>query len=566
MGNTLIYILQIFVSAGLAVWLWLLRPGLAERGWHRANYYAASLSIAAAIVAAGTASDLLAGKHPPGVVMFFGGIVLVGLLVNVARNAWSWLLSKIGLSSNGNDEQHRRGAKIADGKTVARMLRDQPSRFAIGDVPVPVELETRGFLLAGSPGTGKSQALTHALDALRNDGARAVVADASGIYLSRYYSAERGDIVLNPFDARCAAWSPLAEAESVADVPALAKSLVPDGDGSAAEWNGYAQTFVEAVIEFCLTNALTNADLYRLVCVATLDELRDVCSGTPAAPLVSEGNERMFGSVRAIAASACRFVQYLDPQAGANGFSIRRHIADERRGWVFLAYQQQHRDAQKSQIACAIDVAARAVLSLPPSLDRRVIFSLDELPLLGKIQSIVDLATNGRKHGATIFAGLQTIAQVREAYGQHTAQTLLACLGSWLVLRVADAETAEYMSKYLGDEEKTRVVQSGGTSQQSMQIGGSRSENWSEQIVKDRVVMPSELQSLPDLRGIFNLAGPVPSAIVTLQIAPQRKTADAFIAAPTRAREKPQPQQQQQQRGAGGVDRDAGDALAPDLL
>lgn len=134
-----------------------------------------------------------------------------------------------------------------------------------------------------------------------------------------------------------------------------------------------------------------------------------------------------------------------------------------------------------------------------------------------------------------IFAGLQTVSQLRELYGQETSQTLLACLGSWLVLRVSDAETAEYMSRYLGEEEKTRIVQSGGESTSGV-FDKSASENWQEQIVKDRVVLPSELQALPDLRGIFNLAGPTPAAVVTLQIAGEHKVAAAFIAAPPRKR------------------------------
>ena len=265
----------------------------------------------------------------------------------------------------------------------------------------------------------------------------------------------------------------------------------------------------------------------------------------------------MFANARTGLADAAKVFRHLDPAAGAaDGFSIRKHITEEQPGWIFLSYQQQHRDALKSMVACCVDIASRAVLSLPPSHDRRVIFALDEMPLLGKIQSIVDLATNGRKHGAMIFAGLQSISQLRESYGPETAQTLLACFGSWLVLRVSDSATAEYMSKYIGEEEKTRVVKSGGESSQSMQWGGSKSDNWQEQVVQGRVMLASELQALPDLHGIFNLSGPTPAARVVLRIAAARTTAEAFIAAPPRARVKPQSQQPEQQP-AGGTSRDS---------
>lgn len=546
--------------ATLAVFLWIYaRPWLSARGHYQAEWWVTNIAIAAAIIVPIQIQETVAGKEQSDFALAAISPVMLALIVHLFRNVYYWAKEKAGFGGNGGG--HIRGAALADEKTVAKQLKHAKSRFSVGAVPVPVELETRGFLLAGSPGTGKSQTLTHALDALRADGATAVIADASGIYTSRYFSAGGkgyADAILNPFDERCVKWSPLCELESQADIPALAKSLVPDGEGPAAEWNSYAQTFVEAVLEHCFTAGLGNGELFRILVVADLEELREVCAGTPAQPLVADGNERMFGSIRGIASSSAKFLQYLDPNTDAtNGFSIRRYLHNDNPGYLFLSYQQQHRDALKHMISCAVDVASRAVLSLPPSHDRRVIFALDELPLLGKIQSIVDLATNGRKHGAMIFAGLQTVSQLRELYGQETSQTLLACLGSWLVLRVSDAATAEYMSRYLGEEEKTRIVKSGGESGSFTQ-GSSTSENWQQQVVKDRVVLPSELQQMPDLRGIFNLAGPVPAAVVNLRIAAAHQEAEAFVAAAPRVRTKPQVKKVEDASPAGNKDRDAG--------
>lgn len=559
------FILYSLIAAGTAWWLWIVRHWLVERGQNRLAWWSRSFAIGAALVACVT---LVTAESEHGVGPLFATIFIFSLFVSFVRSIFSRIVDVFQKLFRRDDAGagHLRGARVADERAVAKQLKHTPSRFSVGAVPVPVELETRGFLLAGSPGTGKSHTLTHALDSLRAGGALAVIADASGIYTSRYFDTQRGDAILNPFDERCVRWSPLAELESVADVPALAKSLVPDGEGSAAEWNSYAQTFVEAAVEHCLTAGLGNGELFRILVVSGFDELREVCAGTPAQPLVADGNERMFGSIRGIASSAAKFLQYLDPNADAqNGFSIRRYLHSDRAGFLFLSYQQQHRAALKSMIACAVDVASRAVLSLPPSHDRRVVFALDEMPLLGKIQSIIDLATNGRKHGAMIFAGLQSISQLREGYGRETSQTLLACFGSWLVLRVSDGETAEYMSRYLGEEEKTRIVSSGGSSSKALE-SASTSENWQEQVVKERVVLPSELQSLPDLRGVFNLAGPVPSAVVNLQVAPERKQAEAFVAAPPRVRVKPQVKQQEQQK-TGGTDRSqAAEADMLDLL
>jgi type IV secretory pathway TraG/TraD family ATPase VirD4 len=155
-----------------------------------------------------------------------------------------------------------------------------------------------------------------------------------------------------------------------------------------------------------------------------------------------------------------------------------------------LALEQSQRDSMKPLIAAALDIASRAVLDLPPASGNRAEqtrtwFVLDELPLLGKIASLGTLLTNGSKHGAAVVAGLQTVAQLREAYGQHQAQTILATLGTWLTLRVSDPETADYMSRNIGDEEIRRVVASGGTSSKTLEFGSQQSENWGEQYTSE---------------------------------------------------------------------------------
>lgn len=467
-----------------------------------------------------------------GYVSYFVGWAI---LITIGVAIWGWFTSR----GEETDENHLRGAKLVDPSVVIKRIKKQKLdwRLTVGGVPIPRSLENRGVLTAGSPGTGKSQVISVIGDQVREDGDRAVLADASGIYYSRW--AAEGDVLLNPFDARSAAWSPLAEIKSIADCPALAKSMVPDGNGSAAEWNGYAQSVLQPLLEHCWEDGRTNADLFQLACITPAEDLRQVLAGTPAAPLIAEGNERMFGSVRAILASYLKAYQYLQPDAGADGFSIRDYI-ENGSGWLFITYRQDQRDALRPLIQAQLDVASRATLSLPPSHDRRIFYFLDEFPLLGQIQSVESLLTNGRKHGAVPIIGIQTVAQMTDVYGREKSQILLACLGTWLTLRVSDAETAEYMSRYIGDEEIRRVVKSGGTSSKSLEAA-SKSENWQEQITKQRAVLPSELQNLPDLAGYLNIAGDLPLCPVQLPLAEQRRdeATAAFVPAPPRQRVKP---------------------------
>lgn len=429
----------------------------------------------------------------------------------------------------GSDADNLRGQALVSVSEIRKMLRKVETRLDIGGVPIPVAVEDRGFLLAGSPGTGKSQAITRMLDRLRADGHRAVIADASGIFYSRYAAPDAA--LLNPLDRRSVSWSPLSEIAAPADCAALAKSIIPDGVGAEQSWNDAAQTVLEGLLRRCWEAGLTNEDLYRLACVAPVEELQQLLEGTSAMAVV--GNARYFGEVRPGLGRYLRCFEHLDPSAGRRDFSVRDYIANGT-GWLFVTYSQEQRDALRPIIQCALDVASRAVLSLPPaagdrSQQRRTWFVLDELPLLGRITSLITLLTNGSKHGAAVIAGLQTVAQLRDAYGADQAQTILATLGTWLTLRVSDAETADYMSRALGDEEIRRVLKSGGKND------SGKSENWSEQHSTRRVVMPSELQNLRDLYGYLNISGALPVCAVTLPLAEQReRAASAFESAPLR--------------------------------
>lgn len=436
---------------------------------------------------------------------------------------------------------HLRGQALAAGEDVVKEIKRAKleTRLEIGGVPIPVGVEDRGFLMAGSPGTGKSQAITNILDTLQSDGHRAIIADATGIFYSRYAGA--GGVLFNPYDKRSINWSPLADIQAPEDCAAMARSIIPDGTGDSSEWNGYAQTLLEAVLEHVWEANGTTGDILRLATSAGADELRQTLPLGPVHAMLDKDAARMLGSIRAIVGSRLKPFVALDRDAGRDAFSVRQFIT-ESEGWLFVAYKQSQRDAMRPMIACVLDIASRAVLDLPPahgdrSQQRRTWFVLDELPLVGRISSLLTLLTNGSKHGAAVIAGIQTVAQLRETYGQEQAQTILATLGTWLSLRVVDTETADYMSRAIGDEEIRRVVKSGGTSSKSMEWGKNESENWGEQYAVQRVVMPSELQNLPDLCGYLNIAGPLPACPVRLPLAEQRApAAEAFVQAERKPR------------------------------
>jgi hypothetical protein len=59
------------------------------------------------------------------------------------------------------------------------------------------------FLIVGDSGTGKSAAIRQLLAQVWERGEAAIVYDPAMEYLPQFYNEARGDVILNPMDARC---------------------------------------------------------------------------------------------------------------------------------------------------------------------------------------------------------------------------------------------------------------------------------------------------------------------------------------------------------------------------
>ena len=83
-------------------------------------------------------------------------------------------------------------------------------------------------MVMGDSGTGKSALLRQVLMQIAARGETAIVYDPALEYAPQFYQQARGDLILNPLDARCPYWSPGEEITHQAEALTLATSLFPD--------------------------------------------------------------------------------------------------------------------------------------------------------------------------------------------------------------------------------------------------------------------------------------------------------------------------------------------------
>lgn len=421
------------------------------------------------------------------------------------------LLSATGGGSARGDK-HLRGARIVPSWRLRAKLEFERARdrvrgrapdkkpIRIDGLPVPHSLEPLHFLFAGSTGVGKSQLIHSFLDVVRRRGDRAIVADIGADLLSA--SAANGDSLLNPLDARSRAWSPFAEMRTPSDAERIAQTMIPTGEGEHAEWHRYSQSLIAAVL-LCLFErgeAMNERLLYYLT-IAKSEEIEALITGLPAQTLFDTGAAKMLSSVRGIIGSYLPSYRYLDRRAGVDAFSISRWVEQEGSSWLWLPYRDKDSTTLRPLLSAWIGEAVSAVLSLRPDPGRRIWLVLDELASLGRVSGLGDALTKGRRFGLCSVLGIQSISQLREIYGREGATTLLSCARSAVTFATDDPDTADYMSRRMGEQEVQREDQSRGDHGSTVSTRRDRS----------RIVLPSEIENLPNLTAFLNLAGDYPA-------------------------------------------------------
>ncbi|MGV3582858.1 MAG: type IV secretion system DNA-binding domain-containing protein [Methylophilus sp.] len=380
----------------------------------------------------------------------------------------------------------------------------QREKITLGGVGIPSRLEPYHFLFAGSTGTGKTTLLDEALSAIIPRGDRVIVCDPNGHHLSHFY--QDGDVVLNPFDRRSQGWSIFNEVHKDFDYDRLAKSVIPNGSGGDAQWHHYSQVLLsESLRALMLRGENTTESLMRWATTVKKEELAKLLEGTPAQGLFDSDAAKALASTRFILTSYLSAHKYIK----TGDFSLRNWLESEQRN-LFITWREDMQSSLIPLISTWVDILASAVLSLPPSEDRRIWLVLDELGGLGKISSLESALTRGRKHGLCVIAGLQSTAQLDRIYGKDGAVVLRSCFRNLVVLGIAkaDPDTAETLSRSLGEREVERDQKSRTESPQ----GISKSVTTLQKM--ERIALASDINQLPDLSAYVALAANNPAILV----------------------------------------------------
>ncbi|TOF43605.1 hypothetical protein CGJ28_18225 [Vibrio parahaemolyticus] len=433
------------------------------------------------------------------------------------------------------EDKYIRGAKLVSAEKLKGEIVEKHgvSDLTLGDFPIPTGFSKKHTLISGTTGAGKSTALTHLLKAIRARGDRAVVYDKKGEFVEMFYR-DGVDHILNPADSRSHQWTPWEEMESPFDADWISETLLPSSNsnsGSEKFFTSAARAVVSAALQnLYLDGPKSLLSLLRATAWNDLELLKELVAGTPAETYFNEDNERTLESIRSTIVDGVRPLRLLKEENKKGFFSIRDWIvegdepnADD--SWLFLPVRESEIEIQKPLISTWIQAAAKGLMARGVNNERTLWIVVDELPSLKKIPALSMLMAEGRGFGAAVVLGIQEINQLEEEFGKNTSKTILGLCSTQFHFRLNNADTAEWVSKVLGEAEREEVDEDLNYSAADIRDGVRVSSKRQSR----KIVLPSEIMDLPDLSCFAKIWGVESKARIDIPFLRLPKIADGFI-------------------------------------
>ncbi len=347
----------------------------------------------------------------------------------------------------------------------------KPASFGLGE-----DVISKHMMLVGGTGCGKSTLFYHIIEQLKKKMTAddvMIIFDSKGDFYSKFFSKKDCVIGNSPqYIQQSERWN-------------IFKEILADGwDERQVMMN--ATEICKALFEERTKNNSSNPffpnaarDLLAAILVTTIrlgegekqfvvenfynnriKEFLDSCSGSDICDYLDgfgdmrsvmsyiEGDSAQSQGVLAEMFSVVRDV-FMGVFCEKGKFSMRNFVRQKGGRTLFIEYDLSIGSVLTPVYKMLFDLALKEALGRTKS-QGNVYFICDEFKLLPNLQHIDDGVNFGRSLGVKVFAGLQSIEQLYEIYGQSRGKNLAAGFSSIIAFRANDVTTREYISSLHG--------------------------------------------------------------------------------------------------------------------
>lgn len=437
------------------------------------------------------------------------------------------------IPDNNNEEEIVRGAVVAYKSIYEGINNLLNFKFTIGNHTIIVgdyvDYERLEFIaddkinehifLVGSTGVGKSQLMHRLIDkAMPIYKDRLFILDFKGEYIQTV-SERSGVRILAPWDKRSIKWAIGKDIKTLEDCAQFAEIIIPANLNSNQE---YFPNSARQIFETILKDLLSKNQPWSWEDIVDYfsegkDELINKIKLENKEKIALEmirGDGKAAQDVYSTLLSSIKTIKKLAKAwPGNDGYSLREVFINDEIGTLIIGGMPKYGNLSKDTANLAIRIIVDEVLSNPDkkSGDGRTWLFLDELTALGKSESIYEALIRGRSKNLACIVSAQDVSQIEHNYGNKMAQSMLNSFYTTIIFRCGDISTAEWASKYLGEQEVKQRIKSIGKSNDSSKNDLLGNQVTTESITysfrNKRVFLPSEISNLPTLTGLIRIVG-----------------------------------------------------------
>lgn len=335
---------------------------------------------------------------------------------------------------SGSDPKLHRGEVARTALSAAFAARSGPGvgrgLWLAPHLMIPRALETRGIMVLGASGSGKSNLCRALVQDSLDRGDRLILHCRKGDVTAAF---RLGDIVLiSPTHRDGWAWDMAADIDGPAAATAFAQDVVPPS--AQPFWSDTARLVMADVILLAmkkhgadwnartLLHTLSASPLEIRARIEHLDLSASPLLGPDDAVDVSKTVEGVMVTLLSGALKTLRQMAYAwsghDP---ARRFSIRRWLSSDWTGALVLVVQT-HPDFPDLSTSICGGILKRVCAHVTSPAFRgsalKVTMILDEFSKIGKIDNFSESLSVAREMGMTTIIALQSVWQLRETYGE----------------------------------------------------------------------------------------------------------------------------------------------------
>jgi hypothetical protein len=313
----------------------------------------------------------------------------------------------------------------------------------VAQLRIPQDTEKLHFMVMGDTGAGKSAIMNQLLLQIRDRNEGAVIYDPAMEYLPQFYDPARGDIILNPLDARSPFWSPSSEIVNEAEALTVATSMFP-------EQSEHYQFFVKAVRQiFAHLIGLkpTPQELIEWMC--NTQEIDRRVKGTEMEAMVDPHGGPQRAGVLGSLSMVGNALRLLPREADTTERWSAVEWAKRRKGWIFITSQATVQDRLQPVVSTWLDLLMLRLMNEGHTNKSPVWFLLDEAADLKHLPQLPKAMTQNRKSNNPMVLGFQGKDQIETFYGK-LGKTMLSQPNTRIYLKTGEPDAAEWIEKAVG--------------------------------------------------------------------------------------------------------------------